>query len=681
MNLNTSTTDEASGLLTLMRSHALLAGLLCLLSSSAFGDEASFQRDVRTVLAAKCQQCHDAADASGGVDLESVASADVAMTRYRMWRKVVEQVSAGTMPPEGETPLTDVEKQQLLNWIRTAFDTSGQPDPGPPLTRQLTREEYGRTMRDLLRFWHDPAGQAGIPHESAVDGYANRAGGQVLENVLLERYFTAADLSLERLFTDGNTGGPRQALGISGDVNKLAAEWDQHLDAADESSDESSIRRTSSPSNPDADGLEVRRTDLSIESRAARQVLASFMRRAFRRPVSDAEIERYALLADGSLNDGDEFPVALRKAMKPVLVSPHFLLRIERGPEQPGEVARVSDHELAVRLSYFLWGSMPDDELFAAADGGTLGQPDELERQVRRMLAHPKADSLTNDFLTKWLQLPQIRKSLPNQNNFPTFTRSLRDSMERETWLFCDNLRKEDRSVLDLLDSDYTFANRELAEHYRLLNPPQKDFEKVALRPEDHRGGLLGMASFLTMTSHTDRSKPTARGKWILEVLLGSPPPPPPANAGSFAPPEKDRPEPESFREKLAQHASNPNCVACHQRIDPLGFALENYDAIGSWRDSVGETPIDNVGTLPGVGDFRGVDGLRTILRDRQPQFVRNLVEQTLTYALGREVSYYDEPSIATITEALQQDNYRFSRLILEVVKSYPFQNRRNNHP
>ncbi len=633
------------------------------------------------MLAAKCQQCHDVESASGGVELESVATAEVAMTRYRMWRKVVEQVSARTMPPDGETPLTDGEKQQLLSWIRTAFDTTGKPDPGPPLTRQLTREEYSRTMRDLLRFWHDPAGQAGIPHESVVDGYANRAGGQVLENVLLERYFTAADLSLERLFTDGNTGGPRQAIGISRDVQELAAEWDKHLSAARESSDAPSVRRTSSPSNPPTDGLPVRRTELRDEGKASRQVLASFMRRAFRRPVADVEVERYALLADGALEDGDDFSLALRKAMKPVLVSPHFLLRIERGPETPGEVVRVTDHELAVRLSYFLWGTMPDDELFAAADRGDLSQADGLEKEVRRMLAHHKADSLTHEFLTKWLQLPQIHKSLPNQNNFPTFTRSLRDSMERETWLFCDNLRKEDRSVLELLDSDYTFVNRELAEHYRLPNPPQKDFEKVTLRPEDHRGGLLGMAGFLTMTSHTDRTKPTARGKWILEVLLGSPPPPPPANAGSFAPPEKDRPEPATFREKLAQHAADPNCVACHQRIDPLGFALENYDAIGSWRDSVGETPIDNVGTLPGVGEFRGVDGLRSILRDRQPQFVRNLVEQTLTYALGREVSYYDEPSIAAITEALQQDDYRFSRLILEVVKSYPFQNRRGDHP
>lgn len=615
-------------------------------------DEQSFQRDVQSVVSTKCQQCHNSSDASGGVDFESIDSADVALTRYRLWRKVVEQVSSGTMPPADEAPLTEGEKQHVLGWIRTAFDTTANPDPGPPLVRQFTREEYSRTMRDLLKFWHDSAGEAGIPHESVVDGYANRAGSQVLENVLMERYFTAADLSLERLFTEGNAGGPRQSLGISGDINALAAEWDKH--AADKGQGQ--------PAAP---------------NKAARQVLASFMRRAFRRPVTDDEVEKYAQIADGALTAGDDFPATLRKAMKPVLVSPYFLLRIEQGSDTPGKVVRITDHELAVRLSYFLWGTMPDDELFAAADAGTLSEPGELERQVRRMLSHNKADSLTHDFLTRWLQLPQLHKALPNQNSFPTFTRSLRDSMERETWLFCDNLRKEDRSVLDLLNSDYTFVNKELALHYGLPNSPERDFEKVPLRPGDHRGGVLGMASFLTMTSHTDRTKPTARGKWILEVLLGSPPPPPPANAGSFAPAEKDRPEPESFREKLNQHASDPNCVACHKRIDPLGFALENYDAIGTWRDVFGSKPINNQGTLPGVGDFQGVEGLRNVLSDRQPQFVRNLVEQTLTYALGREVSYYDEPTITAITASLEQDEYRFSRLILEVVKSYPFQHRR----
>lgn len=633
---------------------------LSLVSVSRADDEDAFDRDVRRTLTARCQQCHNSSEASGGIEFESLSSPDVALSRYRMWKKVVEQVSSGMMPPKGETPLTADEKQRLLAWGENAFDTRKKPDPGPPLVRQLTREEYSQTMRDLLKFWHDSAGEAGIPHESVVDGFANRAGGQVLESSLMERYFTAADISLDKLFLEGGAGGQRRDLGIGGNLTELATAWRKHLAPGEEAK---------APPEPISDAA---RPHL-----AARQVIHKFMRRAFRRPVTDDEVERYARVADTALDSGDDFAASLRKAMKPVLVSPHFLLRVEQNSPEPGRVARVSDHELAVRLSYFLWGSMPDDELFAVADQGTLTQPEILEKQVRRMIGHQKGEALTRYFLTQWLQLPQIHKSLPQQNVFPTFTRSLRDSMERETWMFCDHLRKADRSLLELLDADYTFVNEELGRHYGLTDLPSKDFAKVSLRPEHHRGGLPGMASMLTMTSHTDRTKPTARGKWILEVLLGSPPPPPPANAGSFAPPEKNRPEPESFREKLAQHASNPNCVACHLRIDPLGFALENYDAIGAWRDDIGGKDVDNKGQLPGIGDFQGVAGLRRVLKAKQPQFVRNLVEQTLSYALGRDVSYYDEPTIQEIVAALEQDEYRFSRLILEVTKSFPFQHRR----
>lgn len=634
--------------------------LILIIAGPAVANDAkpdTFNRDVRSVLDASCKDCHNDSESRGGISFDSITSADTVMGSYPLWKKVIKQVSRGTMPPKGETALSADEKQRLLGWIQTAFDTRDNPDPGPSLVRQMTREEYSQTMRDLLGFWHDSAGEAGIPHERVVDGFTNQAGGQVLESSLMERYFTAADLSLEKLFTERGADGARRKLGISSDVATLAKAWQTNHKQA--------------PPKDEATGLTLTRN-------AARQVLQGLMRRAFRRPVRDEEVERYAAIADTALKAGDTFSQALRKAMKPVLVSPHFLLRVEMGSQQLGKVVKVNDHELAVRLSYFLWGTMPDDELFAVADKGTLSQPNVLEQQVRRMLKHRQSEALTRYFLTQWLQLPQLYKALPSQNNFPTYTRSLRDAMERETWLFCDNLRKEDRSVLDLLNADYTFVNAELAKHYKLKEVPSKEFAKVTLRPEDHRGGVLGMGSILTMTSHTDRTKPTARGKWILEVLLGSPPPPPPANAGSFAPRDKNQPEPETFREKLAQHAKDANCVSCHRRIDPLGFALENYDAIGSWRDSVGGSPVDNHGRLRGIGNFQGVDGLRRVLRAEQSQFVRNLTEQTLRYALGRDVSYYDEPSITDIMKSLEQNEYRISTLILEVVKSYPFQHRRS---
>lgn len=618
-----------------LRAVAILAAMLVLLSASTVVHAANpdFSADVLPILKDHCVSCHDAKHASGGIDLTLLRDAASVRERYDLWKRAVKQIQYNTMPPDD--PIDNADRQRLIGWHQAEFIRADEHDPGPPLTRQLTRNEYANTVRDLLRINFDAAGEAGIPQENVVDGFPNRAGGLVLESTLMEKYFTAADLALEHLFTHPGAGPARKQLLGAGPSQQLSAK------------------------------------------EAARQVLSGFIRRAFRRPPTQRELGRYALVADEALKAGDSFDLAIQKAMKPVLVSPLFLLRVETSPTATGESHRISDHELAVRLSYFLWSTMPDDELFALADRGTLSNRENLEKQVRRMLAHPKANALTTQFLAQWLQLPHLQKALPSQTHFPSYTRSLRDAMGQEIRLFCDHLRTANRSLLEFLEADYTFANAELARHYGLAIIPEKGFEKVTLRPEDHRGGLPGMAGILTMTSHTDRTKPTARGKWILDVLLGSPPPPPPAAAGNFAPPAKDRPEPASFREKLAQHASDRNCMGCHLKIDPLGFALENYDAIGVWRDKVGDIPVDNVGTLPGVGQFQGVDGLRTVLKTRQVDFVENLVAQTLSYALGREVSYYDEPSIQAAVRKLEGDDYRFSTLILEVVHSDPFQHRK----
>lgn len=595
-----------------------------------------FKEGFRPIIERHCLECHDEKKQKGGVDLSVVTSSEEALGRYHLLRKVAEQVRSGEMPPEDEQALKPADKQTLLDWIAGTFDTSKSPDPGPPLVRQLSRAEYNATLRDLLRINFDAASQAGIPEENVVGGYSNRAGGLVLEPVLMEKFFAAADLALDYLFGDKSAAGPLKTL------------------------------------------LVVRPTDSTQPESALRKVLSVFLPRAFRRPVTDEEINAFARLGVSALTKGDPFEEAVRKAIKPVLVSPHFLLRLESSAsEKPGTAARINNAELAVRLSYFLWATMPDEELFAAANNGTLSDPEGFEKQIRRMLSHQKAEALNRYFLERWLQLPSIQKALPSQNAFPSFTRSLRDAMERETRMFCEHLRKEDRSILEFLESDYTFVNPELAKHYGITSASQKDFAKVTLRPEDHRGGLLGMGSILTMTSHTDRTKPTARGKWILEVLLGTPPPPPPPNAGNFAPKSKDKAEPKSFREKLTQHATNASCAGCHRRVDPLGFALEDFDAIGTWRSDVGGQTVDNAGTLPGIGDFRGVEGLRRVLQQKQPVIIRNMAAQTLSYALGRDLSYYDEPALDRIVGALPQNEHRFSSLILEVAKSYPFQHRK----
>jgi len=608
----------------------MLLGSVCKL----FADDIDFVSSVRPLLEKHCYSCHGEKKQKASINFSEISKTEDAMEQYALWRKVKFQILDGEMPPD--EPLSEKEEKRLLGWIDKTFDTS-KPDPGPPPARQLTRGEYDKTVRDLLQINFSPANAAGIPREQVVGGYHNRAGGLVLEPLLMEKYFSAADMALEYLFENNGGRHPREQL------------------------------------------LQGQPKEGVTQQEAVRIVMADFLKCALRRPVTNSEVERYSKVGDLALQAGDDFQIAIRKAMKAPLVSPHFLIRMEKQPSgKPGTIARVRDHELAVRLSFFIWGTMPDKELFQMADDGKLSDPEVLKSQTLRMLKDRRAEALNRNVLEHWLEIPHLSKSLPSQNYFPTYTRSLRDSMGREAREFCNHLRAEDRSILELLDSDYTFVNAELAKHYGLKNGPNgKQFEKVALRPEDHRGGVLGMAAILTMTSHRDRTKPTARGKWILDVLLGTPPPPPPANVGDFAEPEKGQPEPRNFREKLERHAQDPNCVTCHKKIDPLGFALENYNAIGSWREDMGGEAIDNLGHLPGVGEIRGVQGLRKVLEGKQEQIVRNIASQMLTYALGRDLSFYDEPALDEIVLTVEANDYRFSALVLGVVNSYPFQHRK----
>ena len=373
---------------------------------------------------------------------------------------------------------------------------------------------------------------------------------------------------------------------------------------------------------------------------------------------------------------GEGYEAGIRAALKPVLVSPHFLFRIEQDRAKPGEIARVNDHEFATRLSYFLWSSLPDDELSAAADQGKLSDSSVLEQQVTRMLASPKARALTDQFAVQWLQLGKLANARPSTEFFPTFTGNLRRAMRDEVTMFFDQLRATNGSVLELLDANYTFANADLAKHYSLAPVEGGQLRRVSLRPEDHRGGLLGMGAVLAMTSHTHRTSPTQRGKYVLDVIFGTPPPPPPANASQLKE-EKNKKDPKSFREQLAQHAGDPTCAGCHKKMDPLGFALDNYDAVGSWRESKPENPLDTTGQLPTGEKLTGAADLKRVILKRQEEFVRNLSEQLLRYALGRELDFYDECPVNEITAALAREQYHFSALVLGVVKSFPFQHRR----
>ena len=307
-----------------------------------------------------------------------------------------------------------------------------------------------------------------------------------------------------------------------------------------------------------------------------------------------------------------------------------------------------------------------------------LGPGTVLEQQVGRMLADARARALTDFFAVRWLQLNKLPTARPSTEFFPEFNGNIRQAMFDETATFFDALRRENRSLDELLDADYTYANEELARYYGLAGVSGKQMQKVALRPEDHRGGLLGMGSILALTSHTSRTSPTLRGKWILDVVLGAPPPPPPANVAQIAEERDKKKEVTTFREKLAQHATQAACAACHRKMDPLGFALDHYSAVGLWRESVGQQPLDTSGELPGGEKLNGENDLKRVLVSRKPEFIRNLTEQMLSFALGRQLDYYDDLPVQEIVTRLQADNDRFATLVLGIVQSYPFQNRRN---
>jgi hypothetical protein len=409
----------------------------------------------------------------------------------------------------------------------------------------------------------------------------------------------------------------------------------------------------------------------------AREILGRFASRAFRRPATREEVDRLVDLAEAAMKDGDTFERGIQVALAATLVSPHFLFRVEMGNEPaPGsERQTLGDFDLATRLSYFLWSSMPDDALFVLAREGKLRDEVTLEAQARRMLNDPRAQALVENFAGQWLHLRNLKSVAPAKDRFPAFDEALRLAMQRETELFFESIVREDRSVLEFLDSEYTFLNERLAKHYGVDGVTGPEFRRVLLSG-DRRGGLLGQASVLTVTSNPTRTSPVKRGKWILEQLLGTPPPPPPPDVPELKD-DKDVVLRGSLRERMEQHRANPSCAACHSRMDPLGFGLENYDAIGAWRDQDGAFPIDTTGTLPTGQSFRGPKELKAILKGKEKDFTGCLTEKLLTYALGRGLESSDDCTVDKIARAVAADGHRFSRLVVEIVKSAPFRERR----
>jgi len=412
---------------------------------------------------------------------------------------------------------------------------------------------------------------------------------------------------------------------------------------------------------------------------AARKILTSFARRAYRRPVKPQEVERMVRYVDMAQKEGDSFEKGIQLAVQSILVSPHFLFRVEvdANPHNAKVSRPLNDYELATRLSYFLWSSMPDDELLSLAAQGALRDPKALEAQARRMLKDKKSRALVKNFGGQWLTLRNLQNVNPDPARYPGFNNELRAAMLAETELFFRSVVNEDRSVLDFIDANYTFLNERLAKHYGIEGVAGDDFRRVALTG-DQRGGLLTQASILTVTSNPTRTSPVKRGKWVLEQMLGTPPPPPPPDVPELKE-DKDTKLVGSLRERMEQHRKDPGCASCHSRMDPIGFGFENFDAVGAWRTKEGEFAIDPSGTLPGGQSFQGPAELKKILKGQSKLFVKNLTNQMMTYALGRGLEYYDKCAADEIARTVSLKGNRFSAVVTEIVKSQPFRMRRGD--
>lgn len=596
----------------------------------AIGD---YEGPVVDLLETHCWDCHNPDDPRGSIDLESYHRLADARPQLKLWSSVREQIETGAMPPASRGELDEATKSTILAWIdaNEDFYRSGAiVDPGRTLLRRLNRNEYRYTMRDLLGVELDVATIFPIDGSGGA-GFDNVADTLFIPPLLMEKYIEATDLALDEVL------------------------------ASDEA------RQRLMPYRP---GEEL---DAPV---ALERNLQQLARRAFRRPVADDEVERLLAVGRRVLDRDGGFDEAMRMAATATLLSPHFLLRIEHDPEDASQPWRIGGFELASRLSYLFWVSMPDDELLQAAAEGRLSSDEEIHQQVERMLADPRSKRLARYFGGQWLHFDKVQTHVdPDRGRFQAFNDRLQEAFYQEAYLFVDHLLRDNGSLLDLIDASYTFANAALAEFYGLEGVEGDHMRRVELN-DPNRGGVLTMGAVLSVTSLPRRTSPVLRGKWVLEEILGTPPPPAPPDAGEL--PADDRQfGDQSLRERLAMHRDRPACFNCHARLDPYGLALENFDAIGGWREEERGLQIDPSAELPDGRAFSGPAELKQMLLEERSRFGRTVVEKLLTYALNRPLEPVDEPTIAALMKCLEDNDFRTRPLLRQLVTSYPFLHRR----
>ena len=750
---------------------------------------ADYRDHVQPFFVRNCSSCHNDKLKTGNLSLDHLAADPV------LWRKVLDKLRTGRMPPPGAPRPDTAAVTFVTSWIEKTFTQEKSP-PGQVTAHRLNRAEYNNTVRDLLGVSIHPADE--FPLDDAGYGFDNIADVLSVSPLLMEKYIAAAKrISRVAVYGEPYLNRPTKLIrymskksqddptpgalpysergAIYGSFDfPVDGEYEFHMrdanyrprDTASALQKELSHKRNLTeeekrelaeenrkayppvrmvmtldgkqiltevvegnidyqyahgeavarvrvpagehffrasypefadmanprdnvnldgrrklfidyvdivgPFNPS--GAPLSRAKIFIcsdhSSECAARIIDNLGRRAYRRPLTAEERNELLELASAVRRNGDSFDESIRVALEAMLVSPNFLLRIEHEPHGAGP-SLISEYALASRLSYFLWSTMPDEELTRAADEHRLRQPGVLESEVRRMLADPKADALIDNFVGQWLGLRILDRRKPDPAHFPTVDDELLDAMRRETTLFSRAIMREDRSLLDFLDARFTYLNGPLARHYGIPGVNGEGFRRVDITT-NQRGGVLSQASVLTLSSYATRTSPVLRGKWVLENLLGTPPPPPPPDVPALK--EENLGTEASVRQRLEQHRANPACAVCHNQMDPIGFGLENYDASGAWREKEGQFPIDSSGKLPGGAPFNGPAELKQVLASQRDLFVRNVTEKMLTYALGRGLESYDAPAVDHIMKDVASNQYRFSSLVSGIVKSEPFQ-------
>ena len=636
---------------------AFLALSLSLVAQPDDPRQKHFWKTVRPILREHCYSCHNGEDKKAGLNLERYDFIISIVRDGERFHKVMEVVENGTMPPNIRPPMSEQDKDTLNFYINSYLQKAlEEKDPGLIYPRRLNNAEYRYAITDLLGleipvdsiFPSDPSGGAGFDNQARV---------LYLSPLLLERYFETADHILETLSLNQEAWRDKVPAFQYSLLDRLRIFW-SHI---------------------------WQGKDVSLEKplQKAEEILFPFATLAYRRflgPDDKATLKDFfAKVYRETPKKSEKFDTAIKESLKLILVSHHFLYRQESDPQMEGAY-EISGFELASRLSFFLWSSLPDQQLLDVAYTENLHDPAVLEREVLRMLEDPKAQRLGARFATQWLELSKLRDPAfqIDPEVYPEYSPLLRDLMLKEVEMYFNHVLLERENFLDLLDSDYSFLNRELAQHYGIEGVENEEMFQVQFA-SDRRGGVLGMGGVLTATSLPTRTSPVLRGKWVLEQILGTPAPPPPPNVPELEASHDSTQGPQTLRMLLEKHRADPACSGCHKVMDPIGLGLENFDGIGRWRESYESEPIDPSGVLKSGESFEGPAELRQILLSKKEDFAKNFSKKMLSFALGRSLAFKDSPTINHLQNTLLDTDFNSKSFILELVKSYPFRYKKSD--